>query len=94
LQAFLLAFPKKVIEQKAIVDYIKKATKLINNAISKFTAELDYIMEYRASLISSVVTGKVNVKDVVVPDFKIEDEVVGSETKIFHDKIEAAEVDN
>lgn len=89
---FIIGIPQKTEEQRMIVDYIEKKTLMINNILSKLTKELDYITEYKASLISSVVIGKVDVSDVVVPDFEI-DEVLEEETETFYDEIKASEVD-
>lgn len=90
---FIIGIPQKIEEQRMIVDYIEKTTLMINNTLSKLTKELDYITEYKAALISSVVTGKIDVRDVVVPDCEIDDEVLEEETEAFSDEIEASEVD-
>ena len=90
---FIIGIPQKIEEQRMIVDYIEKTSLMINNTLSKLTKEIDYIVEYKASLISSVVTGKIDVRDVVVPDFEIEDEVLEEVTEAFGDEIDASEVD-
>lgn len=63
-------------EQKAIVTYLEEKTALIDKAIPVIEKEIELVSEYKTSLISSVVTGKVNVSNVVVPDFEVvEDEI-------------------
>jgi len=52
-------------EQHAIVAHIDRATAKIDALISKYERELELLDEYRASLISHVVTGKVDVRGLV-----------------------------
>lgn len=49
------------IEQDKIADYIKSKVLILDNLLSKEYARLNLFFEYRQSLISKVVTGKVNV---------------------------------
>jgi type I restriction enzyme S subunit len=88
---FIIGIPQKIEEQRMIVDYIEKKISMINNTLTKLTKELDYITEYKDSLISSVVTGKLNVKNIVVPEF--ENEILEEKTEALNDEIEALEVD-
>lgn len=63
-------------EQQAIVTYLEEKTALIDKAIAVIGKEIELVSEYKISLISSVTTGKVDVRDVVVPEFEVvEDEV-------------------
>ena len=55
-------------EQKSIVEFIKKESELINQAISRAQHEIDLIREYRTRLISDVVTGKLDVRSIDVPE--------------------------
>lgn len=48
-------------EQKLIVDFIQKETKIIDSKIKKIKKLIDLLTEYRSTLISDVVTGKINV---------------------------------
>lgn len=48
-------------EQKEIVNFIQKETKIIDSKIKKTKKLIDLLTEYRSALISDVVTGKVNV---------------------------------
>ncbi len=49
-------------EQKEIVDYLDQKTQLIDSLMEKETQRLDFLKEYRQSLISNVVTGKIDVR--------------------------------
>jgi len=53
-------------EQQQIVDYLNKETTKIDSTIEKETQRIDLLNEYRQSLISDVVTGKVDVRDEVL----------------------------
>lgn len=49
-------------EQKQIVQYIKNQSFIINEAIIKIEKEIELIKEYRTTLISDAVTGKIDVR--------------------------------
>lgn len=53
-------------EQQQIVDYLDKETSKIDKLIDIETKRIDLLKEYRQSLISDVVTGKVDVRDEVL----------------------------
>lgn len=53
-------------EQNLIIDFLKEKTKNIDLLVSKETIKLDLLAEYRQSLISSVVIGKVRVSEDMV----------------------------
>lgn len=53
-------------EQEAIFARIKKETVTINYTITRAQREIDLMHEYRARLISDVVTGQVDVRDIEV----------------------------
>lgn len=55
-------------EQKAIVSYLTTKRETIHRTIERIQREIDLISEYRTSLISSVVTGKVDVRNIKVND--------------------------
>lgn len=52
-------------EQDAIVAHIDRETAKIDALIGKYERELELLDEYRAALISHVVTGKVDVRGLV-----------------------------
>ncbi len=61
-----LAVPS-VDEQQRIITYIETETAKLDTLISKYARELDLLAEYRASLISHAVTGKIDVRGLVEP---------------------------
>lgn len=70
-----LLFPP-ILERQQIVDYITEKEKKINKAISEIEREIELVKEYKTRLISDVVTGKVDVRGIVIPDFQSEPELI------------------
>lgn len=68
LVVVLFAVPPKE-EQLSIVEFIEKETALIDKTIARTEKEIELIQEYRTRLVSDVVTGKIDVRDVEIPDF-------------------------
>ncbi len=67
VKAFL--FPLLCIEeQQSIVKHIRKETAIIDKAISRTEQQIKLVQEYRTRLISDVVTGKIDVRSVKIPD--------------------------
>lgn len=60
-------------EQKKIVLFIKQATSTFNTTISRAESEIQLILEYRDRLIADVVTGKVDVRGIAVPEVSKEE---------------------
>ncbi len=63
-----IAISPDIEEQKEILQYIKPKTIVIDKAIVAIKKEIDLITEYRTTLISNVVTGKVDVRHIEVED--------------------------
>ena len=55
-------------EQDAIVAYLQSRITFIDNYIAKLKEEINYLQEYKQRLISDVVTGKVDVRGVEIPN--------------------------
>ena len=51
-------------EQRAIATYLDKATSSIDTAIDRTRRQIELMEEYRTRLISDVVTGKIDVREV------------------------------
>lgn len=66
-------------EQIAIVEHIKKTLPKYDEAIEKLNSEVAVLEEYKAKLIADVVTGKVDVRNEVIPDYEFVDEEADSE---------------
>lgn len=71
--AQMLAMPSYK-EQQEIVGYIEKQTVQINLLKEKVAKQISYLEEYRTRLISDVVTGQVDVRDVEIPDYTPEED--------------------
>lgn len=50
-------------EQQAIADFLRGETEKINTLISKIQRQIDLLNEYKQSLITAAVTGKIDVRD-------------------------------
>lgn len=62
LANFPVAYPT-IDEQKEILSFIKIESTTIDNLITKYQKQIDLMQEYRTSLISQAVTGKIDVRD-------------------------------
>ncbi|MDR0306523.1 MAG: restriction endonuclease subunit S [Chitinispirillales bacterium] len=71
-------FPTKD-KQLSIAEYLDKKCAQIDSIINKLNDEISLFAEYRTRLISDVVTGKVDVRGVVVPEFEAVEDFVGEE---------------
>ncbi len=69
VKAFLIPF-LSISEQQSIVDHIAQETALINKTITRAEREIELIQEYRTRLVSDVVTGKIDVRSIKIPDFE------------------------
>lgn len=63
-------------EQIQIVEYIESVLPKYDDAICVLNEEIRRLEELKTKLISDVVTGKIDVRDVVIPDFEYVDEEV------------------
>jgi type I restriction enzyme S subunit len=61
LQNMVLPFTENENEQNQIVEYLDSKTKEINDLVQLEQKKIDLLKEYRQSLISEVVTGKIKV---------------------------------
>lgn len=63
-------------EQIQIVEYIESALPKYDDAICVLREEIRELEELKTKLISDIVTGKIDVRDVVIPDFEYVDEEI------------------
>lgn len=56
-------------EQREIVKYIEQETEIIDLLKREVEKQIDLLKEYRTRLISDVVTGQIDVRDVVIPEY-------------------------
>jgi type I restriction enzyme, S subunit len=66
LRAHRFPFPP-VEEQKSLVNFLDSALKEVDQAVSTALSEISLLREYRTSLIADIVTGKLDVRGVVLP---------------------------
>lgn len=66
-------------EQKDIVTYLDTRCANIEKITNKLNDEIALFTEYRIRIISDVVTGKVDVRGIAVPEYKAVDDVAGDQ---------------
>lgn len=62
-------------EQIAIVEHVRAAMPKYDALIEKLEEEIKALEEYKAKLTSDVVTGKIDVRNIEVPDYEFEEEL-------------------
>ena len=75
LQNLKVLFPTTIHEQTSIIKFIKTESDNIDMVINRTEKEIELIREYRISLISDVVTGKIDVRDVEIEPVESNDEI-------------------
>ena len=67
-------------EQRAIIGAIKKEYFLTDTAIASIRKEIEVLAEYRSKIISDVVTGQIDVRNVEIPSYHKVEEVSDDES--------------
>jgi type I restriction enzyme S subunit len=62
IKALLICYPP-IAEQQIIAEYLDQETEKVNTVIAQAEREIELMQEYRTTLISDVVTGKVDVRE-------------------------------
>ena len=62
-------------EQREIIEFLKNDTDKLDKAINSMQREIVLLRERRTRLISDVVTGALDVRDVVVPEYVLEQDM-------------------
>lgn len=75
LMTLKLALPCGLDEQKELFDYIAGRTAPVDSLLEAINAEIKCLMELKTKLISDVITGKIDVREVVVPDNEFVEEI-------------------
>lgn len=68
-------------EQKEIVRYLDNECEKINNLITKKHSQIATLQELKNSLISDVVTGKIDVRNITVPEYEHVDDIVDDDSE-------------
>lgn len=77
-EAFDIPIPPRE-EQEAIADYLDKKCEEIDGLITKLTDEVTLIEEYKTRIISDAVTGKIDLRDIAVPNYEAVEESISEE---------------
>lgn len=78
-------------EQVKIVSFIKEAQRKYEKALAVLAKEIEALEEMKTHLISDVVTGKIDVRDVEIPDYEFIDEDSDSDSENDEDTEETEE---
>ena len=70
------------------MDYIDSQIAKINIAKEKISKQISSLEEYRTRLISDVVTGQIDVREVLIPEYTPEEDIITEE----NEEIEEGEV--
>ncbi len=80
-------------EQEQIVQFLEQKTVKVNEAVKNKEQQLDGLNDLKARLISDVVTGKIDVRGVEVPEYEYVDETPETEdSEIAEDEEQEADV--
>lgn len=91
IRRLIVAIPS-LDEQKSILNAVSGIERPINIVIAKYQEIILSLEELKTKLVSDVVTGKIDVRDVVIPDFEyVDEEVDTAETDDSEENIEEQE---
>ena len=79
LMSLKVALPLSLSDQQKLYDQIKAQFFLFDKAISSIQGQITLLHEYRTRLISDVVTGKLDVRGVAVPEFEAVEEAAAED---------------
>lgn len=81
LASLKVAFPLTLSDQLKLYDQIRSQFFVFDKAIASIQKQITLLNEYRTRLISDVVTGKLDVRDVAVPEYEVTLEATEDETQ-------------
>ena len=79
-------------EQCAIVDEIERIEERYKALTQKIEQEIELLHEFRTRLISDVVTGQVDVRNIIIPEYEVVDEIMSDDEET-DDEFVTSEVD-
>ena len=88
INRFRIMLPLKT-KQHEIVAYLDQQCENFDRIVAKLNEEITLFAEYRTRLISDVVTGKSDVRGVVVPEYEAVDEIADDKGKEDEEDMEA-----
>ena len=78
-------------EQKRIADYLDKKTPIIDETIERLRKEIDLLEELRTKIIADVVTGQIDVRNVVIPEYSRDEDTDSDDIEEDDEEIEESE---
>ena len=66
LENLIVSYVSDQKEQKQISDHLDRETSIFDQMVDTETKRIELLKEYRQSLISNVVTGKIDIRDEVI----------------------------
>lgn len=72
-------------EQNQIVDHINTIASIIDEAKKTYEKKIELFLEYRTRLISDVVTGQIDVRDIQIPEYIPEEETEMTDMEVEKD---------
>ncbi|MCU0472500.1 MAG: restriction endonuclease subunit S [Bacteroidales bacterium] len=82
-------------EQEELVKYLKNVTSALDITIKQIEFEVDLFKEYRTRIVADVVTGKIDVRDIKIPEFEEEEALTDlEEITDVEDVLDESTVDN
>ena len=81
-------------EQRAIADYLERVVPRFDEVEKKLLHEIDLLKELRDKIIEEVVTGRIDVRNIVIPEFEYKEECPNDESDIIPDGDEIEEQEN
>ena len=80
IRDFTIGLPSLEV-QKGIIDYIRAEKSKIDTLISTKHEQLKLLTEFKSTIISDVVTGKIDVRDVTVPEYEHVDDITDEDSE-------------
>lgn len=82
LMTLKVALPGSMTEQKALFDYISERTAPVDLLLESINKEINCLLEMKTKLISDVITGRIDVREIDVPDYEY---VADTDTALLYD---------
>ena len=76
----MIAFPDYD-EQERIADYIDAVVEAVNAIITNYEGQIELLHEMKHRIISDAITGRIDVRNVVIPEYEFMDENADDDTE-------------
>lgn len=78
-------------EQAEIVEFLKEQSERIEEQIKSIETEIELLQELRTKIIADVVTGQIDVRDVVIPEYSCDEDTDSDDVEDDEEEIEESE---